>query len=189
MDMIRNHEVSSNGIRKDSSGKRIKNDSHPEWPGTIDKSTSLRLKLAQCLNFKLEITALQDLALSLGGSVVYTPKAHAEFAGRGIEYAWGYMKLIFKDLNTCDPKNLDQHVRDASKYDTLDSPLNIVRIRKFARKARNYKFKYAECFHKAYLQVITDPTKIDFSSVEKQVCELKIHRSALDIDYGFIRPS
>ena len=36
---------------------------------------------------------------SIGVDVVFTPKAHCEIAGRGIEHVWGASKLKFRREN------------------------------------------------------------------------------------------
>jgi hypothetical protein len=75
-----------------------------------------------------------------------TPKAHRELAGRGIEYAWGYSKLIFRKDNDANAKNLRINILNAIKASTKYAPLNLIRIRKFARKARDYKVAYKSFF-------------------------------------------
>jgi len=64
--------------------------------GQIDESTSLRHLLAQCADFRNELSALQALGKDLGVVVDSTPKYHAELAGEGIEYSWGHAKGVYR---------------------------------------------------------------------------------------------
>lgn len=155
----------------------------PEWPGKVNLHTSLRHMLSRCKYFRDEVTELQHLANELRCKVVYSPKAHPELAGIGIEYAWGYMKHVFKGINSCNPKLLEEHVRTATAAECGDSPLNIHRTRKFVREAREYKHLYAESFCEAETNVIK---AVNFNITEKVVKEYKCHRSALDVDFSFI---
>lgn len=67
-----------------------------------------------------------------------TPKGHAVFVGVGIEYNWGKSKLRYRrnDLNS---KTIHMQVL----YSTLSiEVLMIDRIRKYARRARDYERAY-----------------------------------------------
>ena len=65
--------------------------------------------------------------------LILTPKCHPEIAGRGVEYAWGYSKLRFRQgFNDGVAKNLTVKVLKSIDREVLD----INWIRKFARKAR-----------------------------------------------------
>jgi len=91
--------------------------------------------------------------------------------------------------------------------------LNIERVRKFVRKARDYKMVYREHFKTLELMKAQDVTtsqadddletdtdvekkkkiaafeKHHYVKIEKQVKHLKAHRAAVDIDTKFIRES
>jgi hypothetical protein len=63
---------------------------------------SLRVLMANCLDFAEEVTALQYVGNELGVSISISPKKfHAELAGKGIEYSWGVTKGLYqhKPLN------------------------------------------------------------------------------------------
>jgi hypothetical protein len=54
----------------------------------------LRHLLAECSDFKNEVTSMENLMsqLTINDSnveIMYTPKYHCEIAGEGIEYSWG----------------------------------------------------------------------------------------------------
>jgi hypothetical protein len=108
-----------------------------------------------------------------------TPKCHPEIAGRGIEYAWGYSKLRFcNQFNDAKQKNLEDNVRMALTTDVL----TLQRIRKVARKAREYKFTYS--FLVAHEDKVGEMSKSLLDHITKQ---FKQHRSALYSDYAFIQ--
>jgi hypothetical protein len=181
---IKNNEVTVDGIRKDSSGNKV----NEKERGKIDLKTSLRYLLGQCTDFKTEITQLQYIASELGCTVLMTPKAHPELAGRGVEYAWGYSKLVFRRDNDAIALNLIKNVLAAIKADTKEAPLNLIRIRKFARKARDYKVAY-KSFFDAERNGDEEALQLSFVKIEHQVKHIKTHRCALDLDKNFIRVS
>ena len=92
--------------------------------------------------------------------------------------------------------------------DALSSDnLTIERIRKFVRKARDYKMVYREHFKTLDLMIqssalattaeeanemkkeIASFEKLHFAKIEKQVKHLKAHRAAADFDTKFIKES
>lgn len=145
-----------------------------------DRSTSVLHMLKGCHDFRTEKTQLMAIVENeLKCFIRLTPKCHPEIAGVGIEYAWGYSKMRFRnDFNDGQRKNLAANVERALSPDTLTKE----RIRKFARKAREYKLTYAYLIEKN--NGSTDRVKRD--SIEKITKIFKQHRSALDADYGFI---
>jgi hypothetical protein len=54
------------------------------------KNWILKYLMASCLEIAEEMTALQHVGKELGVSVIISPKFHAEMAGEGIEYSWGF---------------------------------------------------------------------------------------------------
>ncbi len=93
-------------------------------------------------------------------------------------------------------KKLEDNVCFALATDR-DNSLNIERVRKFVRKARDYKVVYHEFFQaKNTARAGEHPEKLDhnllkhhYTIIEKQAKELKAHRCALDTDFKFIRES
>ena len=146
---------------------------------TINKTTSAIQQLRKCSDFKNEQTQMMYILNLLGVLLILTPKCHPEIAGRGVEYAWGYSKLRFRqDFNDAVAKNLKANVLKSLDREVLD----INRIRKFARKAREYKLTYSLMFDMA------DGGKeaAKKSDIEHITKVFKAHRSAMDADYGFI---
>jgi hypothetical protein len=145
-----------------------------------DKETSVREILKRCEDFANETPQLEFIAQKyLGAFIRLTPKCHPEIAGRGIEYAWGYAKLRFRrGINDAVASHLEENVKAALSREVL----TINRIRKFARKARDYKLTYS------YLVALADGE--DASAAKGRIEHLtklfKQHRSAIDADYKFI---
>ena len=88
--------------------------------------------------FKDEPSEIEFTMKEHGVGVIFTPKAHCELAGRGIEYLWGASKIRFcaensKLTNDERVNNLKERV-----HKLLSSmPINI--IQKCSRRAREYK--------------------------------------------------
>jgi hypothetical protein len=54
-----------------------------------------------------------------GDLVFFSPKAHPEVAGMGIEYTWGAAKLFFRRNDVCNSRRLHGTVHAALKHITL----------------------------------------------------------------------
>ena len=146
---------------------------------TVDKTSSVIRILGRCKDFKTEKTQLMYIMDLLSIRLILTPKCHPEIAGRGIEYAWGYSKLRFRcDFNDAIAMHLKANVEKS-----LDkSVLTLNRIRKFARKAREYKLTYALIIHLGKGELATAGK----DQIEHITKLFKAHRSAMDADYSFI---
>jgi hypothetical protein len=143
-------------------------------------STSAREILRSCQDIRSEKPHLKYIVEDLLGCVMkLTPKCHPEIAGRGVEYAWGYSKLRFrKHFNDAVPRHLEENVKKALSTDIL----TLNRMRKFARKARDYKLTYAFLIDRAGGNDAT-AAKDEIEHITKM---FKAHRSAMDADYSFI---
>ena len=139
--------------------------------------------LKRCDDFRNEKTHLMYILDLLNVVLRLTPKCHPEIAGRGVEYAWGYSKLRFRiDFNDAVAINLKRNVLRSLGADVL----TLDRVRKFARKAREYKLTYALLFHLADGEELNSTGKDEIEHITKL---FKAHRSAMDADYGFIASS
>jgi hypothetical protein len=145
-----------------------------------DTTTSVLSMLKKCEDFASERPQIVYVVeLKLGAFIRLTPKCHPEIAGRGIEYAWGYSKLRYRrDINDGVAAHIKENVKKALSRELI----TVNRIRKFARKARDYKLTYA------YLSAMA---KSDDASAAKERIEhitklFKQHRLALDANYAFI---
>jgi len=173
------------------------------------KEDVIRSRLATCHDFATKISQMQFIAQELGVEVVMTPKAHPELAGQGVEYSWGYSKFTFRRNNTGRTskekvQQLEANIRAAL---STESSLNIERVRKFVRKARDYKVIYREHFKTLDSMVvlatecgneeeqaerrseIASFRKHHYAKIERQVKDVKAHRAAIDIDTKFIKES
>ena len=142
---------------------------------STDKTTSIVSVLKKCSDFKNEESQMKYILTLLGVDLRLTPKCHPEIAGIGIEYAWGYAKLRFRrDFNDAIAMNLRTNV-----LKSIDrSVVTIDRIRKFARKAREYKLTYSLLIHEADGKDAT-AMKDEIEHITKL---FKVHRSAIDSD-------
>ena len=187
--MLDDKEVTLNGYRRSrTTGKKVKKSDPDYFAAKFDPNTSMTYLISQLPDFQNEQTRLQHMALKLGCSVRYTPKAHPELAGRGIEYHWGYSKFYFQRINDTDSKKLDANVREAIRSEGTGAPLNLERARKFARKAREYKVLYAR-YHLDLIVMGEKDKSMDYSLIEAKMKDLAAHRSAIDTDFSFITNS
>jgi hypothetical protein len=135
-------------------------------------------RLRLCEDFATEQTELQRVFTNRGHILLLSPKAHPELAGKGIEYSWGKAKRDFRQHNDCVAKNLHENVQKS--FESL--PLG--RVRKFARKTREYMRAYAKSH---MLFGATEADKLEgYDAVKKFVKGSKTHRCTLDQDYAFV---
>eukprot|EP00873_Tetraselmis_striata_P000302 jgi/Tetstr1/420566/TSEL_011656.t1 len=97
-----------------------------------------------------------------------SPKRHSELAGKGVEYALGAAKLLFRKINDCKVKNL--HINTLRVMDT--DYLTLERCRKLARKARYYRNAYEYC-------------NVGLEEMEMMNKHSKAHRCTMHQDMGF----
>ena len=149
-----------------------------------DATTSVYRFLDECDDFKNEKSQMEYvLEQHLNVMLRMTPKCHPEIAGQGIEYAWGYAKLRFRQkYNDMTAANLKENVRAVLSTEVLTK----IRTNKFVRKARDYKL--------TYLFLLEQTEKLKKSEhgntherIERIMKLFKQHRSALDADYSFIK--
>ena len=135
-------------------------------------------KIPDFMNEKSEIEqAMQKLDVD----VIFTPKAHCEMAGRGIEYIWGIGKVDFRKQNS--------KLTTQQRVDTLNERVkrSIESIpkktyRKCCRKTREYKLSY----RKLNEMKEGDDKSLKLADIEKMKREYKAKRSALEQDKGFV---
>ena len=61
----------------------------------LNYEISLKYLLGNCVDFSNEESLLQSNARKIGVSIERTPTCHAELAGEGIEYTWGFGKNFY----------------------------------------------------------------------------------------------
>ena len=52
--------------------------------------------MENCFDFANEMSQLEFVCKSVGGRAVITTKFHAEYAGEGVEYSWGFSKCLYR---------------------------------------------------------------------------------------------
>lgn len=112
------------------------NNLDPEFKPKLEDQ---RATIAKCYDFEHEETALEQATHRMGHLLRMTPKGHPELAGVGIEYSWGKIKLHYRRNNNLDTKRFHSQVLNALSTDVL----SLDRVRKFARRARDYERAYA----------------------------------------------
>jgi len=109
--------------------------------GTVNDSTSLQHVMGMCHDFINEEGMLQHIAKSLGVKVLLTPKCHAELAGEGVEYVWACAKGAYRNLSLREKKGKD-NFKASIRFCLSEELITKVRIRRFARRARQYLMAY-----------------------------------------------
>ena len=143
--------------------------------GDVVPGTSMNLVLSQCQDFLNEKTLLEQLVTDLGHILEKSPKCHPELAGAGIEYCWGKSKREYRKINSGDQKTMcaEQRARVLSCLSPEVLPRR--RLRKFDRKAYEYK-----C---VYRKLAEDGDAADsLAKIEKMKAECKKHRTITQAD-------
>lgn len=154
--------------------------------GTVDDSTSLRQIMGMCHDFMNEEGMLQHIAKTLGVKVLLTPKCHAELAGEGVEYVWACSKGAYRNLSLQAKKGKD-NFKASIRYCLSEEVITKVRIRRFARRARQYLMAY----HAIDTCQVDDETQHDCKThgpvaLTKLIGQFKTHRCAFDFDFKYI---
>ena len=133
-----------------------------------DETFSMVHTLASCADFKAEVGALTKVVRARGHIAVFSPKAHPEVAGAGIEFDWGISKKWFRRHNTYKPKETEGLVRASLAVVTM------LMAKKTARRARSY------------LRAYRNPDAVSYSLIEKFVKLHKTHRNILDQETAYL---
>ena len=160
---------------------------------TIDEEFSLQRILSERPDFVNEKTALQSLGEELGVVVDRSPKFHAELAGEGIEYCWGFAKLRYRQIPYQKKRGRKNFIELVVKVTANnDEFFNQRRVESFARRARSYMCAYY-CLSQQQQQVQESTNEHSpqhqqawFQDIERLMKSFKTHRSALDFDKAFL---
>jgi len=163
--------------------------------GKVDESTSLRVLISSCSDFKNEDTALQVLGKQMGIKIDSTPKFHAELAGEGIEYAWGFCKALYRRKPLGKKRKRESFKKLV--YECTDPKLLTPKqCAKFSRRARQYICAYYSLHLKAQQtqvgeraaaeETVASRQQLHFTEIEHMKKEFKSHRCALDFDKSFV---
>jgi len=97
--------------------------------------------MASLTDFVNEETMLQTKAKEMGVIVDRSPVCHAEFAGEGVEYAWGASKNYYR-LQPLSEKRTKESWRDLVTKCLSPEVLTIDKVRSFSRRARRHILAY-----------------------------------------------
>ena len=154
--------------------------------GTVDNSTSLRHIMGMCTDFLNEEGMMQHIAKVLGVKVLLTPKCHAELAGEGVEYVWACAKGAYRNMSLQQKRGKD-FFKASVRHCLSKEVITTVRIRKFARRARQYMMAYHAIDTKQVdEQTYHDCVKHGPVALTKLIGEFKTHRCVFDFDYKFV---
>ena len=159
--------------------------------GVLRRETSLKALMSDCEDFKDEESLLQSMEQKMGISVDRTPKCHCELAGEGIEYSWGCAKNFYRTIELTKKKGKEKFRAAVSRCLSREV-LTTERMRKFARRARQYICAYYKIHHdeqaaKEANTELTDTGAATPIKLEKLVKEFKTHRCAMDFDTKFCK--
>ena len=105
--------------------------------GNVDLSLSSRHLMAMCTDFLNEEGMMEHVGAKIGVEVMLTPKCHAEIAGEGVESMWACSKGAYRNLALKEKKGKENFMAGV-RYCLSENVLSIERIRKFAKRARQY---------------------------------------------------
>jgi len=168
--------------------------------GLIQPGSSLRQLLAECSDFKEELSALQVLRRDLGVLADSLPKYHAELAVEGIEYSWGYAKGMYCHTPLSQKKGKTNFLRLVHECCDTVEHLTLERVRVMAKRARAYICTYYHLAQQNNIpldagteqethqnhQDIAQEQKLLFEQIENLAKEFRTHRCALDFDKRFL---
>ena len=154
--------------------------------GNVDVSLSLRHLMAMCPDFLNEEGMMEHIGAKLGAEVMLTPKCHAKIAGEGVEYMWACSKGAYRSLTLKEKKGKENFV--ASVRHCLSAQvISIERIRKFARRARQYLVAYhAIDTGQVSSEIQQDCSKYGPVGLEKLLAKFRTHRCVMDFDFKFV---
>lgn len=143
--------------------------------------------LGGCTDFKNEKHELQHLVETRGHVLLISPKYHPEMAGLGIDYSWGKSKLEFRrKFNDCTAKNLRKNTLRALDADGV---LFLDRVRRFARRTRDYRRVYAALSKPGAENALkaANGGKEGYELVEIMRKTRETHRIIVDIERAFVK--
>ena len=122
-------------------------------------------------------------------------------AGEGIEYCWALAKLFYRGQSIKEKKTKDKFLNLARLSTSSNDVLNISRVRKCSKRAREYMVAYKaiheltnEHSHQidSSTSIMTSPVNeevipISYDIIEKSIKVYKTHRSCLDTDLKWVQ--
>jgi hypothetical protein len=115
-----------------------------------------------------------------------TPKCHAEIAGEGVEYMWACSKGAYRNLALKEKKGEENFIAGV-RHCLSRQVISVERIRKFARRARQYLVAYhAIDSGQVSAEIQQDCSKYGPVGLEKLLGKFRNHRCAMDFDFKFV---
>ncbi len=157
--------------------------------GNVVPTFSLEYMMANCPDFVNEMSQLEYVCQQLGTKTIITTKYHAEFAGEGIEYSWGYSKSLYRRSPLKMKRGKEQFDKLVS-YCISRETMTRELVRRFSKRARQYMLSYQALDLQAqrnHSGTTNDCNQsISYQQIEKMKAMLKSHRAAIDFDNKFI---
>ncbi|KAG7342342.1 hypothetical protein IV203_007435 [Nitzschia inconspicua] len=138
------------------------------------------------------------MANELKVQVMFTPKFHAEMAGEGIEYSWGFAKGSYRRKPLQKKRKRSDFEDLVDECTNVETELTKARIRRFSARARAYLCTY-------HYLATAEPTAAEptaaaiqdndqekkqkvpmMDEIERLMKKFKTHRCAFDFDRGFV---
>mmetsp|Transcript_29952 Transcript_29952/g.67600 ORF Transcript_29952/g.67600 Transcript_29952/m.67600 type:complete len:190 (+) Transcript_29952:650-1219(+) len=141
-------------------------------------------------DFANEVSQLEFIGGKVGCNVIITTKYHAEYAGEGIEYTWGFQKCFYRRQPLKRKKgkaNFFALVDECLSRDLVTTEL----VRKFSKRARDYMQAYCAFETDEMKEGLKESGKggklnITHAMIEKMKKVVSSHRAALDHDKQFL---
>ena len=156
----------------------------------------LKALLSSCHDFQNELTLVEWIADQRGWKIIFSPKAHPEIAGVGIEYLWAVCKQWLLMIPLEDRKGREKFDEKFAECFGRDR-LALSTVRGCARAARQYMQAYVlahaeqlptdqqASFDTAQLEQCVNPMPL--AKITKTMKSYKSHRSVADINRATVR--
>ena len=137
-----------------------------------------------------EETLLQFHGRKIGVIIDHSPKAHPEVAGEGVEYNWGFSKLLYC-RQPIELKSKKDKFRKLVRECISRELVTIQQRRKFERQAQRYLIAYlalAKFKNETSAEDGKEPLEVTMSAalIEKIVKRYANHQCVLNQEKGFI---
>jgi hypothetical protein len=151
--------------------------------GEIVPEFFLENMVKSCHDFLNEMFPLEHVCRQLSSTAVITTKYHAEFAGEGIEYSWGFSKSIYRRSPLKIKKgkeNFDKLVSKCISRGVMKKKL----IRRFSKRAQEYMLSYQslEKHDDEDINSMAAGQCISQQRIEEMKLLFKSHQAAIDFD-------
>ena len=152
--------------------------------GNLVKEFSLVYMMGSCPDFQNEVCQLAHIGKELGVRVIITTKYHAEYAGEGIEYTWGFSKSYYRRQPLVKKKGKEKFL-ELFNHCISRELITKEMVRKFSKRARSYMVAY-RALDSDEMKDGDMPCDITHKMIEKMQKIVSSHRAALDFDAGYL---